>query len=351
MKDLTAKYRLSLYTEVVELSEGKVYVVKSSLDDKIYVKKILALENYKIYKEIKELNIANVPRIYEIINLDDRLVVIEEYINGFSLEEILEESKQISERKVINYMLDLINILEELHFSSSNIIHRDIKPSNIMVNNDGVLKLIDFDISRLHKSEKTNDTTLLGTFGYAAPEQFGFDQSDARTDIYSIGVTMNMLLTGKLPKDKLYNGDLTSVIKKCIEMDSKKRFQDIGELKNALVNQKKRRGKKNKYIDRTERFPGFRSDRLLIKFGASLWYIFIFAAAVGYLSEEELSDNRISDIAVALLLFSLTLLLGNYRNIKSKLPLLRSKNVILRFLGYVLYIFILFLITGAMMPE
>lgn len=351
MKDLTAKYRLSLYTKVVELSQGKVYVVKSSLDDKIYVKKILALENYKIYKEIEKLNIANIPEIYEIINLDDRLVVIEEYINGSSLEEILEESKQISEGQVINYMIDLINILEELHFSSSNIIHRDIKPSNIMVNNDGVLKLIDFDISRLHKSEKTNDTTLLGTFGYAAPEQFGFDQSDARTDIYSIGATMNMLLTGKLPKDKLYEGSLSRVIKKCIEMDSKKRFQDIGELKNALVKQKKGKDGKNKYINRTERFPGFRSDSLLIKLGASLWYIFIFMASVGYLSEEELSDNQISDIVVALLLFLLTLLLGNYRNIKSKLPLLRSKNIILRFLGYVLYIFILFLIAGAMMPE
>lgn len=351
MKDLTAKYRLSLYTKVVELSQGKVYVVKSSLDDKIYVKKILALENYKIYKEIEKLNIANIPEIYEIINLDDRLVVIEEYINGSSLEEILEESKQISEGQVINYMIDLINILEELHFSSSNIIHRDIKPSNIMVNNDGVLKLIDFDISRLHKSEKTNDTTLLGTFGYAAPEQFGFDQSDARTDIYSIGATMNMLLTGKLPKDKLYEGSLSRVIKKCIEMDSKKRFQDIGELKNALVKQKKGKDGKNKYINRTERFPGFRSDSLLIKLGASLWYIFIFMASVGYLSEEELSDNQISDIVVALLLFLLTLLLGNYRNIKSKLPLLGSKNIILRFLGYVLYIFILFLIAGAMMPE
>lgn len=159
MKDLTANYRLSLYTEVIELSKGKVYIVKSSLDDRIYIKKVLALENYKIYKEIQKLEIANIPKIYEIINLEDKLVIIEEYINGYSLEEILEDSKRLSEKQVIDYMLDLIDILEELHFSSSNIIHRDIKPSNLMVNNDGILKLIDFDISRQHNTEKTNDTT------------------------------------------------------------------------------------------------------------------------------------------------------------------------------------------------
>lgn len=351
MKDLTANYRLSLYTEVIELSKGKVYIVKSSLDDRIYIKKVLALENYKIYKEIQKLEIANIPKIYEIINLEDKLVIIEEYINGYSLEEILEDSKRLSEKQVIDYMLDLIDILEELHFSSSNIIHRDIKPSNLMVNNDGILKLIDFDISRQHNTEKTNDTTLLGTFGYAAPEQFGFNQSDARTDIYSIGVTMNMLLTGQLPKDEMYEGGLSRVISTCIEMDSKRRFQDIGELKNALSNQKIINDNKNRYIDKKERLPGFRSDSILVKIGASFWYLLIFMAAVGYLSEEPLSDDRIDDIVVSIFLLALTLLFGNYRDIKNKLPLTRSRNIITRILGYFLYVFLLLLAAGTVLPT
>lgn len=351
MKNLTAKYRLSLYTEVIELSEGKVYIVKSSLDDKIYVKKILPLENYRIYKEIRNLNIPNIPKIYEILNLEDELVVVEEYINGYSLKEILEESKTLSEEKVIDYILELLEILEELHFSSSNIIHRDIKPSNIMISNDQVLKLIDFDISRLHKSEKTNDTTLLGTFGYAAPEQFGFNQSDVRTDIYSIGVTMNMMLIGKLPKDKLYKGDLAKIVSKCIEMDSKKRFQDIEELKNALIKQREKVKSKNRYIARGERLPGFRSNSYLLKIFASIWYLLLIMVAIGVFSNVPLSDERIMDIVMVGLLFSLTLLFGNYKNINSKLPLLRSRNIFIKLLGYILYSFLLFLFSGFIMPA
>ena len=108
MGSFTEKYRLSIYTEVVEISKDKVYIVKSSLDDKIYIKKVLAIENYEVYKKIKDLKIKDIPKIYEIIKLDSSLVIIEEYINGSSLKEILDESKTLSEGEVIKYIIDLI---------------------------------------------------------------------------------------------------------------------------------------------------------------------------------------------------------------------------------------------------
>jgi len=270
MEIISKNYKISLYEELVELVEDKIYIARSSLDDRIYIKKILAPENYEIYKELKGLNIDNVPKIYEIIKQDGQVIVIEEYINGKTLEDILNEGKLLTEKEVIGHILSLIEILDKLHCPSTNIIHRDIKPSNIMINNDGILKLIDFDISRIHKESKTTDTEILGTFGYAAPEQFGFNQSDIRTDIYSLGVTMNEMLTGKLPTEETYVGGLSKIISKCLEIDPDRRYQTTGQLKRALLKEHRRYQKGSRGKDYSK-LPGFRGRRLTFKILASLW--------------------------------------------------------------------------------
>lgn len=256
---------------------------------KYIYKKILEAQNYDIYKKVQSLSIPNVPKIYEIISLDDKLIVIEEYINGSSLKEILAESKIISGAKVIEYILSLINIIEEFHSASPPIIHKDIKPSNIMINNDGILKLIDFDISRIYRNDQSTDTHILGTYGYAAPEHFGFNQTDARTDIYSLGATMNKMLVGKLPADQLYKGDLSKIISKCIEIDPNRRYQDVTELKNELFKKKNKYERRNKQInnnDLSSKLPGFRSGNSLLKILSFLWYGFLIMIALGFLSEE-----------------------------------------------------------------
>lgn len=349
MENMTEKYRLSIYTEIIELSKGKVYIVKSSLDDRIYIKKLLKVENYEVYKEIKELNISNIPKIYEAIILNDKLIVIEEYINGYSLKEMLDKSKVFGEEDVIKYMIDLIDILDGLHSSLLVIIHRDIKPSNIMISKDNVLKLIDFDISRVYKADKTTDTMILGTYGYAAPEQFGFNQTDARTDIYSIGATMNMLLTGKLPIEGLYKGNLSKVISKCIEVDSKKRFQNINELKNALLKEQKTPNKQ--YAYREAKLPGFKSNILLFKVIGAIWYFILAMAILGFFEEESISKDRIISIILVLFFFALTLLYGNYKNIRSKLPLINSPNIFKVIFGYILYTLALIIVLFIMFPT
>lgn len=95
-----------------------------------------------------------------------------------------------------------------------SITHRDITPSNIIIGFDGVVKIIDFGISRLHKENAKHDTQVLGTEGYAAPEQFGFKQSDCKTDIYALGVLLNYMLTGHIPSEVMYrDGDVADIIK------------------------------------------------------------------------------------------------------------------------------------------
>ncbi|NLC65742.1 MAG: serine/threonine protein kinase [Clostridium sp.] len=348
MGNLTENYRLSLYTEVKEISNEKVYIVKSSLDDKIYIKKIVELENYDVYAKIKKLNISNIPKIYEIISVNNKLIIIEEYINGYSLKEILDNSIFISEKDLISYTIDLINILEELHSCNPVIIHRDIKPSNIMINNDGILKLIDFDISRLHKTNKSLDTIILGTYGYAAPEQYGFNQSDVRTDIYSVGVTMNIMLTGSLPAEEIYKGNLTRIISKCLELDPKKRYQSMSELKNALIKKQDKINKKN--YSPIYKNSWFEIYKIPLKAIGFLWYLFIFMAMVGFFDQESISKERSANIILAAFLLILTLLYTNYKNIKQKLPIIKSSNILISILGYILYTLLLFVLFLFIVP-
>lgn len=126
----------------------------------------------------------------------NQLIVYEEYINGKNLADLMKANATFEADEVTRLMLMLSDALTELHANA--IIHRDIKPSNIMISSDGVLKLIDFDASRVFEVGKNQDTVNLGTIGYAAPEQYGYSQTDVRSDIYSIGVLMLELLLGKI---------------------------------------------------------------------------------------------------------------------------------------------------------
>lgn len=352
MGQLSADYRLYLYTELVELVEDKIYMVQNSLDDKIYIKKILYLENFDIYTKLQELSVPNIPKVYDVIELEDRLIIIEEYINGLTLEEKLKEDGKLPKDIVIDYAISLANVLEVLHNCQPPIIHRDIKPSNIIISNDNVLKLIDFDVSRIHKDSASADTEILGTYGYAAPEQFGFSQSDPRTDIYSFGVTVNMLLTGELPKDGIYKGSLSNIISKCIKMDPNERFQTVGELREELLTYSDNREVTNKTTRSTKTsLPGLRSEKRSSKILGLLWYGLLVLIGLGFFIEELTLETRTDDFVIALLLFALTLFFGNYKNVKAKLPLLSSKSILLRIMGYIIYPLLLVILAGTFLST
>lgn len=185
----------------------------------------------EVYKLLRQVSHRNLPTVYEVLEGEERVVVLEEYIEGITVSDILENGLY-NEHGVKQVITDVCCALEVLH--TMGIVHRDIKPENIMIKNSGEVILIDFDVSRLYKPHKSNDTAIIGTTGYAAPEQFGITQSDKRVDIFAVGVMINVMLTGEHPSKKLYQGKLKRVIEKCVQINPNRRYQTATQLKQAL---------------------------------------------------------------------------------------------------------------------
>ena len=108
-----------------------------------------------------------------------------------------------------------------------------MKPENIIIRGRDAI-LIGFDAARLHKPEAENDTQVLGTTGFAAPEQYGLSQSDTRTDIYSLGVLVSVMLTGEHPSKRLAEGDMGRVVQHCTQVNPRKRYKDVLHLMEAV---------------------------------------------------------------------------------------------------------------------
>ena len=161
---------------------------------------------------------------------DGMVAVLEEYIQGDSLAYLL-EGALFSPAEARKIVLQLCNALWVLHKLGA--VHRDIKPENVIVRGREAV-LIDFDASRIFKSETNHDTQILGTTGYAAPEQYGITQTDERADIYSLGVLLNIMLTGKHPSKELASGRLGRIVQKCTMVNPDKRFRSVLYLMEAL---------------------------------------------------------------------------------------------------------------------
>lgn len=184
-----------------------------------------------IYEKLMEIKHDNLPKIYDVHADGDQITVIEEFIDGITLDSML-KSQLYTEKATIITIMHLCKALQVLH--KMDIVHRDIKPENIIISNDGILKLLDFHSSRINAQTKDKDTQVLGTVGYAAPEQFGIGQSDNRTDIYSVGILMNVMLTGEHPAKRQHEGKLKSIIEKCVKINPDMRYNNIELLLNIL---------------------------------------------------------------------------------------------------------------------
>lgn len=184
----------------------------------------------------KKSNNPHVPRIYELVEDKKTLILIEEYIQGDSLQEIVHRQGSLPRNLGIQYMITVCDVLAELHALPAPVIHRDLKPENIIIQEGGYLRIIDFNTAKKYDASRESDTVIIGTQKYAAPEQYGFQQSDARTDIFSIGVMLNYILTGKYPSEVVYNDDkhVNRIIRKCTAFDPEKRYQTVSDLRNDL---------------------------------------------------------------------------------------------------------------------
>ena len=147
---------------------------------------------------MKDLDYPAFPRIVDIIETEDCLYLVMDYIEGQTLEQVLKEQGPQDERIVAEWAIEICKALSYLHSQNPPIVYRDMKPSNIIRKPDGNLKIIDFGTARVFNSEKDNDTIALGTKGFAPPEQYS-GRTDARSDIYALGMTMKYLITGINP--------------------------------------------------------------------------------------------------------------------------------------------------------
>lgn len=193
--------------------------------------KITGVGSCDVYRLLEKINHPNLPVVYGVIEDGERFTVYEEYIDSVSVAQVL-STGLYTESGVRTVAKGVCNALAVLH--SQNIIHRDIKPENVLVDKNANVKLIDFDAARIFKTYKSQDTAFVGTAGFAAPEQFGINQTDCRADIFALGIMMNVMLTGEHPSKKLYSGKLGKVIEKCINIDPNRRYANAKELFDEL---------------------------------------------------------------------------------------------------------------------
>lgn len=246
--------------------DGSVMIAKCTIDDGLYVVKNKRAYDSGIYKRLKEEQITGIPKIYEVLEDENGFWVIEEFIQGRTLEEffggpeymssaadtdtpiydnVIEvdfdttgiDAKEVigenaSEWMLSNVIESVAKTLHKLHSLEPPIIHRDIKPENIIITDLAEIKILDFNISRGYTGKAEKDTVAMGTKGFAPPEQYGFKESDCRSDIYSLGATIKYLMA----KTSCHSKMLSDFVEKAMAFDPGNRFQNMIEVLYFIKN-------------------------------------------------------------------------------------------------------------------
>mgnify|MGYP000742166559 FL=1 len=391
---LEEESRLSFYRELTVLDEKKnIVLVQDIRNSELCVKKTLDIYSSDVYEQLASVRIEGVPAVKECVADDGKLIVVEEYVQGRSLKQVLDEQGLLNEEQAYEIAVQLVDILVRLHQLEPAIVHRDIKPSNIIIEKNGHVNLIDFNAARHVNADKNEDTRMLGTVYFAAPEQFGFGQSDERTDIYGLGATINYIMTGDKPGAGIAECIFSDILKKCLMVDAKDRYQSAEELRGVLdmlnysivqdnrkkaetafgkdntvsvvrtyrnirdiiVKMYRKYQKRNYDIDTSWRrylLPGFRRLNVVYCLIALVWYAVIVWMTITFAVTDSKTGIPVTGgeltmykIAVFVLLFGMTMWFGNYLNIRRKLPGMKKINVLSTILtfGYAFTISFMFL--------
>ena len=391
---LEEESRLSFYRELTVLDEKKnIVLVQDIRNSELCVKKTLDIYSRDVYEQLASVRIEGVPAVKECVADDGKLIVVEEYVQGRSLKQVLDEQGLLNEEQAYDIAVQLADILVRLHQLEPAIVHRDIKPSNIIIEKNGHVNLIDFNAARHVNADKNEDTRMLGTVYFAAPEQFGFGQSDERTDIYGLGATINYIMTGDKPGAGIAECRFSDILKKCLMVDAKDRYQSAAELRGVLdmlnysivqdnrkkaetafgkdntisvvrtyrnirdiiVKMYRKYQKRNYDIDTSWRrylLPGFRRLNVVYCLIALVWYAVIVWMTITFAVTDSKTGIPVTGgeltmykIAVFVLLFGMTMWFGNYLNIRRKLPGMKKIKVLSTILtfGYAFTISFMFL--------
>lgn len=391
---LEEESRLSFYRELTVLDEKKnIVLVQDIRNSELCVKKTLDIYSRDVYEQLASVRIEGVPAVKECVADDGKLIVVEEYVQGRSLKQVLDEQGLLNEEQAYDIAVQLADVLVSLHQLEPAIVHRDIKPSNIIIEKNGHVNLIDFNAARHVNADKNEDTRMLGTVYFAAPEQFGFGQSDERTDIYGLGATINYIMTGDKPGAGIAECRFSDILKKCLMVDAKDRYQSAEELRGVLdmlnysivqdnrkkaetafgkdntisvvrtyrnirdiiVKMYRKYQKRNYDIDTSWRrylLPGFRRLNVVYCLIALVWYAVIVWMTITFAVTDSKTGIPVTGgeltmykIAVFVLLFGMTMWFGNYLNIRRKLPGMKKINVLSTILtfGYAFTISFMFL--------
>lgn len=184
----------------------------------------------EVYRRLLPVLCPHLPQIMEAAEQDGQTAVLEEYVQGDTLAELLMGAR-LTEREARQVTMQLCQALHVLH--SMGAVHRDVKPENVILRGSDAV-LIDFDAARIYKDESESDTQVLGTTGFAAPEQYGVFQSDERADIFSLGVLLNIMLTGKHPSREMAAGKMGRIVRKCTMTAPEQRYQSARALMEVL---------------------------------------------------------------------------------------------------------------------
>lgn len=391
---LEEESRLSFYRELTVLDEKKnIVLVQDIRNSELCVKKTLDIYSHDVYEQLASVRIEGVPAVKECVADDGKLIVVEEYVQGRSLKQVLDEHGLLNEEQAYEIAVQLVDILVRLHQLEPAIVHRDIKPSNIIIEKNGHVNLIDFNAARHVNADKNEDTRMLGTVYFAAPEQFGFGQSDERTDIYGLGATINYIMTGDKPGAGIAECIFSDILKKCLMVDAKDRYQSAAELRGVLDMLNYNAHTQDNGKDRTAfggdnvalivrvcenikfvfvnwyrksqiskgdvnsswrkyLLPGFRSLNIISCIAALIWYAVIVMLTFGLTVSDSKTGTPeaggkliIYKIAAFIIMLVQTLWFGNYLDVRRKLPGMKKVNAISTILTFVYAFVILFLLV------
>lgn len=190
------------------------------------------------YRYLQEMSASFFPKVDFQGEEKGFFYFVREYIEGKTLYELINEKETLEEQEAAKIILEIGKMIHTLHFHTPKIIYRDMKPQNIVKKRDGSFCCIDFDSIRVYKEKGEKDTICLGTRGVASPEQYGFMQTDERTDIYGLGMLLLYLVTGDYKKEgevfKKLSPKMNRIIEKATQFNPKHRYQQVKELEKAL---------------------------------------------------------------------------------------------------------------------